>query len=253
MEKNSKSEKTEGDVFSISASTWPWKSELRKPQEGECLICSDEGEELYSFGCSHLMCKGCLAKYFQNEFDTKRRSFLEIKCPGSRCNQSAKHTDFETFAPKKTFENYLSVLKTIPTKNLEDPTLSIDDFCYKYNEKGILVHKDTGDRFHWVNQIHYDLLGDLIIPYIQQRMVSDFKMSRVDLPLEDRPSHLPSNIKSEIFFSPDWENKTRLVLLIQGSGAVRAGQWARALCINEGLETGSILGYLSECYKQILL
>jgi len=35
------------------------------------------------------------------------------------------------------------------------------------------------------------------------------------------------------------------MLLIQGSGAVRPGQWARALCINESLKTGSIIPYLT--------
>lgn len=41
-------------------------------------------------------------------------------------------------------------------------------------------------------------------------------------------------------------NPDKLMLLIQGSGAVRPGQWARALCINDSLEVGSILGYLDK-------
>jgi len=41
-----------------------------------------------------------------------------------------------------------------------------------------------------------------------------------------------------------------LVLLIQGAGAVRAGQWARALCINETLSLGTIFPYLERC-KQL--
>jgi hypothetical protein len=40
-----------------------------------------------------------------------------------------------------------------------------------------------------------------------------------------------------------------LLLLIQGSGAVRAGQWARAVCLNDCLEQGSILPYLARAKK----
>lgn len=36
----------------------------------------------------------------------------------------------------------------------------------------------------------------------------------------------------------------QLMLLIQGSGAVRPGQWARALCINDTLDNGTIFPYL---------
>jgi len=41
----------------------------------------------------------------------------------------------------------------------------------------------------------------------------------------------------------------KLLILIHGSGAVRAGQWARALCINESLEIGSVLPYIREAKK----
>ena len=36
----------------------------------------------------------------------------------------------------------------------------------------------------------------------------------------------------------------------QGSGAVRAGQWARALCLNEGLDTGSVLPYVARLQQR---
>lgn len=41
--------------------------------------------------------------------------------------------------------------------------------------------------------------------------------------------------------------KQRALVLIQGSGAVRAGIWARSVCINEGLQTGSMLPFLEVC------
>lgn len=39
---------------------------------------------------------------------------------------------------------------------------------------------------------------------------------------------------------------------LKGSGAVRAGQWARALCTNDGLNSGSILPYLERIKERKL-
>ena len=36
-----------------------------------------------------------------------------------------------------------------------------------------------------------------------------------------------------IFVSPNLDTKATVLLLVQGSGAVRPGIWARALCIND--------------------
>ena len=48
-----------------------------------------------------------------------------------------------------------------------------------------------GERFRWVNQVHYDLLGDLIAPYIQKRMVSEFGLIEFKLPEKtDAPAHV---------------------------------------------------------------
>lgn len=53
--------------------------------------------------------------------------------------------------------------------------------------------------------------------------------------------------KCPIFMTKEWQqpkesNKGKVALvLIQGTGAVRAGIWARSVCINENLELGSML------------
>jgi len=54
-----------------------------------------------------------------------------------------------------------------------------------------------------------------------------------------------------IFVSRDLiDNKDKLLLLIQGSGAVRPGQWARSVVINDSLEVGSMLPYVSRAQKE---
>jgi hypothetical protein len=47
-----------------------------------------------------------------------------------------------------------------------------------------------------------------------------------------------------IFASPNLHSKATVLLLVQGSGAVRPGIWARALCINDkqvGRPSGMVL------------
>jgi len=54
------------------------------------------------------------------------------------------------------------------------------------------------------------------------------------------------------FNNPDKElNATkRAVVLIQGTGEVRAGIWARSVCVNENFEKGSMLPFIEKCKSQ---
>lgn len=187
-----------------------------------------------------------ISKFLEEEFDIKGKSFLDLEFPFlKKTKLSFEEIDlyFRKFASKSTLENYENVLKTIP-ENPQDPNLSLEDFCYTFTEEGLLRHKISGKKFHWVNQVHYDLLGDMVAPYIQQKMIKEYNMKEELLPLE---SDLPKFQKNNIFLSEDaLTNPEKLMLIIQGSGAVRAGQWARALCINDSLQTGSILPYIKQ-------
>ena len=40
------------------------------------------------------------------------------------------------------------------------------------------------------------------------------------------------------------------LILIQGTGSVRAGVWARSVCLNENLELGSMLPLIDAAQKQ---
>jgi len=211
-----------------------------------CSICLEE-VPVETLGNS-LCCKSCIADYLHAEFFVKRKSFLEIKYPSG--GGSFTLDEFRQYARPDTLERFEIIMQTIP-ENPKDPNLTIQDFGYDFNEQGLLRHVKTGEKFHWVNQVHYDLLGDLIIPYIQKRMVSDFGMQEVLLPVTEKERKgIPEHCRNNIFITKDvYENKNKLMLLIQGSGAVRAGQWARALCINDSLETGSIFNYLQRAIQ----
>ena len=67
-----------------------------------------------------------------------------------------------------------------------------------------------------------------------------------DLKADDDPSPKNNIFMTKDLYRPDAKQKqlnakrTALVL-IQGTGAVRAGQWARSVCINANYELGSML------------
>lgn len=53
-----------------------------------------------------------------------------------------------------------------------------------------------------------------------------------------------------IYLSPDaLSNPSKLLVLIQGSGVVRAGQWARRLIINQDLDSGTQIPFITRAVE----
>lgn len=53
-----------------------------------------------------------------------------------------------------------------------------------------------------------------------------------------------------IYLSPDaLSNPSKLLVLIQGSGVVRAGQWARRLIINQDLNSGTQIPFIERAMQ----
>ncbi|KAL5003924.1 hypothetical protein ScPMuIL_017380 [Solemya velum] len=146
-----------------------------------------------------------------------------------------------------------SLKKTLLQKRMADEKYefprTLEEFGYAFNEEGELRDVKTGNRFefkveadnHRYNQARYNALGDIITRYIYKIMESEYGLRRVYLP-EDAAEDEP---KTLIFLSDDaLTNPDKLLLLVHGSGAVRAGQWARSIIINDDLHKGSQLPYI---------
>ena len=82
-------------------------------------------------------------------------------------------------------------------------------------------------------------MADFALEYVQNQMTTQYGLQKVELP--------DSTIyATEEFLNPDQENnssKTALILF-QGTGAVRAGMWARSVCVNSNFMLGSMLPQL---------
>jgi len=160
---------------------------------------------------------------------------------------------------------------------------------YYFNDKFELRQLGTDEPFKWQDQQHYDVVGDQVIEWIQDYMVTHYGMKEIwlggDSPATgegegnhsnnhgskgsgkgnvvwDKPSRsgvftvdeadesrvtakeMKRLAKTNIFVSSDFYTASKLLVIIQGSGFVRPGQWARALCINHSLKSGTIFDYL---------
>uniref|UniRef100_A0A665SXX2 Arb2 domain-containing protein n=1 Tax=Echeneis naucrates TaxID=173247 RepID=A0A665SXX2_ECHNA len=132
---------------------------------------------------------------------------------------------------------------------------TLEEFEYTFNEHGQLRHIKTGEPFvfnaredlHRWNQKRYEALGEIITQYVYELLEKKCNMTKAFLPVdatEDEPT-------SFIYQSPDaLSNPSKLLVLIQGSGVVRAGQWARRLIINQDLDSGTQIPFITRAMEE---
>ncbi|KAK3514601.1 hypothetical protein QTP70_021513 [Hemibagrus guttatus] len=139
---------------------------------------------------------------------------------------------------------------------------TLEEFEYAFNEHGQLRHTKTGEPFifnhkegmHRWNQKRYEALGEdlssgyaqIITQYVYELLEKDCKLRKEMLPV-DATENEP---KSFVYLSEDaLTNQDKLLVLIQGSGVVRAGQWARRLIINQDLDSGTQIPFITKAMQ----
>ncbi|XP_077456324.1 cotranscriptional regulator ARB2A homolog isoform X2 [Stigmatopora argus] len=132
---------------------------------------------------------------------------------------------------------------------------TLEEFEYAFNEHGQLRHTKTGEHFifnaredlHRWNQKRYEALGEIVTQYVYELLEKKCNMTRAIIPVDataDEPS-------SFIYLSPNaLSNPSKLLVLIQGSGVVRAGQWARRLIINQDLDSGTQVPFITRAMEE---
>ncbi|XP_048045130.1 cotranscriptional regulator FAM172A homolog isoform X2 [Megalobrama amblycephala] len=132
---------------------------------------------------------------------------------------------------------------------------TLEGFEYAFNEHGQLRHINTGEPFvfnykedlHRWNQKRYEALGEIITKYVYELLEKDCNLKKEILPV-DATEGEP---KSFIYVSEDaLTNPEKIMVLIQGSGVVRAGQWARRLIINEDLNSGTQIPFINRAKEE---
>jgi hypothetical protein len=141
-----------------------------------------------------------------------------------------------TRLPQEIQSRLRSIRSTIPTSCT--PTM-IEDFHYHYADDNRLRHCLTNETFTFISTRHYNALGNCVEKHIQTLMKSNpWNYQEIWLPIKNNSSD-DHRDQVNIFVSDDFQsNRNGCLILIQGSGVVRAGQWARSCCINDSLDIG---------------
>lgn len=214
-------------------------SETKAQASAVCLIHHQEQEVCYDLGCSHSACLPCWQAEIERQLISLKRSPLGLTC--FACKHLVSQASFKELANQKSIDYLAEVLKTIPEHY---PPTALKDFGYSYVDGEL--RSESGKPFHFINQNHYEALGDAVIPELYNIMETKYHFKRVLLPVDS----VPDEPTIPIFVSENAMTAETLIFLLQGSGAVRPGMWARALCINNSLNVGSIFPYIEQCQQR---
>lgn len=205
---------------------------------GTCPICLEESTKVYQC-CANKddsLCETCWIKLISQIIKKGKVNLLfngETLC--DICHQSIDYKKL----PEKIQEQFQNILSTIPKSKTPK---TIEEFNYSYNNNKELRHRVTDGKFIFVSQRHYNLLGSCLDVYIQTLMKnSPWNYNEIWLPEKDEQT-IDHHDQVNIFTTNDFQtNENGCLILIQGSGVVRPGQWARSCCINETLDIGGKL------------
>ncbi|XP_043236880.1 cotranscriptional regulator FAM172A homolog [Amphibalanus amphitrite] len=122
----------------------------------------------------------------------------------------------------------------------------LKDFGYEFKD-GSLKDIKTGGGFEFnvskdaeYNQARYEALGEVITEEVYALLESEAGLQRLPVPANAADGE-PTTF---VFASANYRTADKLLLLVHGSGVVRAGQWARRLIINNGVKEGTQLPYI---------
>jgi hypothetical protein len=124
---------------------------------------------------------------------------------------------------------------------------------YKYNEKGELVHKTTGQKCGRIGtQEEYELVGKYVEKYIENYLIQNFNLTTLYVPNKSNSDFIKrdeSQAQCKILTTADFPVNQRCLMIIQGAGPVRMGQWARSICINDNIYLGTVIPYVDRAIK----
>jgi hypothetical protein len=109
-------------------------------------------------------------------------------------------------------------------------------FRYRFNNNYKLISVVDNTEYKFGDD--YDSLGTYVVLFIQC-LIKNMGLQEIWIP-DNSPS-------INIFMTQDFtSNPNKLLVIIQGRGEVRAGQWSRKVCINEDLNMGSMIPYIGQ-------
>ena len=123
---------------------------------------------------------------------------------------------------------------------------------YKYNENGELVNKIDGKKCGMLNKQEYELVGMYVQKYVESLIIKKFDLKILYVPnkSDNFEARDETIAQCKILTTKDFNTNPKCLILIQGTGVVRLGQWARSVCINENLRLGTMMPYVDRAIKE---
>nr|CAD7575251.1 unnamed protein product [Timema californicum] len=132
-----------------------------------------------------------------------------------------------------------TVKRTVPYKDFYGKLRKLDPDTGEPGEEPFqFVVKDDQDY----NQRHYEALGEVLNEHVYELLETETNLYKLPVPIDTK-----AEARTHVFVSVDiFSNTDKLLILVHGSGVVRAGQWARSIIINESLQQGTMLPYIKK-------
>ena len=99
---------------------------------------------------------------------------------------------------------------------------------------------DPSQPFEFLEQDHYEMIGDLIVKHVQELMIKDYGLVPAKVPIDSDIKGKKEVIipRIEIIMTPGFLGKKpqneKALILVQGKGqGIGPGIWSRSVCINE--------------------
>ncbi|CAG9133221.1 unnamed protein product [Plutella xylostella] len=153
--------------------------------------------------------------------------------------------NFESLSSQFSFTNFCRRQHS----RVMTSTKSISDMGYAFNTGGQLrkleANGEPGDSPFQFNisdnhqecQKNYEELGEAVTDYVYKLLEEKENLVKLPVPTDSKAGTF-------VYTSRDYDKKDTLLVLIHGSGVVRAGQWARSLIINDSLNSGTQIPYI---------
>lgn len=136
---------------------------------------------------------------------------------------------------------FLNCCRCCEDNDIEQPQPSLQELGYIFDEgDGKLTNFTTGYPFVFTDQRDYHILGKAVVQHIYGLLVSECKLTKKFL----NDNQLSGGMGYFFTSAGIEDSRGKLLILIHGSGDVRAGQWSRRLIINHSLNAGSQLPYI---------
>ena len=173
----------------------------------------------------------------------------EKEIPSSNDNIKEDKKEKEEAQNKQKEEEKENEKNLKKMKNIGELEKLID---YKYNENGELINKKTGKKCGMLNKQEYDLVGMYVQKYVENLIITKFDLNILYVPNKDNNYEKRDETiaQCKILTTKDFLTNPKCLILIQGTGVVRLGQWARSVCINENLNLGTMIPYVDKAIKK---